>query len=214
MFQQILWDWNGTLLNDLEYAMGVRNRTFPPLGLPAIRSVEAYHEQFTFPVRLYYERAGVTDENFVAVAHAWMDEYVRGFDVVPLHDDAQETLQRFHAAGLRQAVLSATKRDMLVEQIARFPIAHLFCEVLGLGDIYAGSKEDIGKAYLQRCGVTANATVMIGDTLHDADVARAMGTACVLVARGHQSRQTLLTSGYPVAQTLREAADMVLGKRM
>lgn len=204
--RQVLWDWNGTLLDDLTYAIGVRNRTFPAFGLPRIGSVAEYHRQFTFPVRRYYERAGVTDETFVAVAHAWMAEYVRGFDAVPLHGDAVETLARFAAAGVRQAVLSATRRDMLESQIARFPIRAYFTDVLGLSDIYARSKEAVGLDYLARCGVPAASTLMIGDTLHDAEVARAMGTGCVLVARGHQSRETLLTAGVPVMDTLVEAA--------
>lgn len=204
--RQVLWDWNGTLLDDLTYAIGVRNRTFPAFGLPRIGSVAEYHRQFTFPVRRYYERAGVTDETFVAVAHAWMAEYVRGFGTVPLHGDAVETLARFAAAGVRQAVLSATRRDMLESQIARFPIRAYFTDVLGLSDIYARSKEAVGLDYLARCGVPAASTLMIGDTLHDAEVARAMGTGCVLVARGHQSRETLLTAGVPVMDTLVEAA--------
>lgn len=204
--RQVLWDWNGTLLDDLTYAIGVRNRTFPAFGLPRIGSVAEYHRQFTFPVRRYYERAGVTDETFVAVAHAWMAEYVRGFDAVPLHGDAVEALARFAAAGVRQAVLSATRRDMLESQIARFPIRAYFTDVLGLSDIYARSKEAVGLDYLARCGVPAASTLMIGDTLHDAEVARAMGTGCVLVARGHQSRETLLTAGVPVMDTLLEAA--------
>lgn len=207
--RQVLWDWNGTLLDDLTYAIGVRNRTFPAFGLPRIGSVAEYHRQFTFPVRRYYERAGVTDETFVAVAHAWMAEYVRGFDAVPLHGDAVETLARFAAAGVRQAVLSATRRDMLESQIARFPIRAYFTDVLGLSDIYARSKEAVGLDYLARCGVPAASTLMIGDTLHDAEVARAMGTGCVLVARGHQSRETLLTAGVPVMDTLLEAAAWV-----
>lgn len=210
--RQVLWDWNGTLLDDLTYAIGVRNRTFPAFGLPRIGSVAEYHRQFTFPVRRYYERAGVTDETFVAVAHAWMAEYVRGFDAVPLHVDAVETLARFAAAGVRQAVLSATRRDMLESQIARFPIRACFTDVLGLSDIYARSKEAVGLDYLARCGVPAASTLMIGDTLHDAEVARAMGTGCVLVARGHQSRETLLTAGVPVMDTLVEAAAWALGE--
>ena len=153
MIRQILWDWNGTLLDDLEYGMSVRNRTFPAFDLPTVESVEAYHKQFTFPIRLYYERAGVTDENFVEVAHAWMAEYVRGFPTVPLHRDARAVLDRFANAGLRQVVLSATKRDMLREQIAQFDIQHYFHEALGLDNIYAGSKEDIGRQYLDSCGI-------------------------------------------------------------
>ena len=64
----------------------------------------------------------------------------------------------------------------------------------------------MGLAYLARCGVPAEAALMIGDTLHDAEVARAMGAKCILVARGHHSRETLLTAGVPVADTLLDAA--------
>jgi len=209
MIRQILWDWNGTLLDDLAYGISVRNRVFPKFGLSAIDSLEAYHAQFTFPVRLYYERAGVTDENFVEIAHAWMGEYVRGFESVPLHADAVETLECFRQKGLRQVVLSATKRDMLEEQISQFPIRPYFTDVLGLDNIYAGSKEDIGRQYLLGCGIAPEETLMLGDTLHDADVARAIGAKCILIPRGHQSRETLLTAGVSIANSLREAAEIV-----
>ena len=210
MIKQILWDWNGTLLDDLQYGMDVRNRIFPAFSLPTIETIEEYHAQFTFPIRTYYERAGVTDDIFVAVAHAWMDEYVRGFPTVPLHADARDTLRQFEKAGLRQVVLSASKRDLLKEQIAQFDIQHFFSEILGLGNIYAGSKEEIGRQYLQSCGFSPAETLMIGDTLHDADVAAAMGAKCVLVSRGHQSRETLLTAGVPVVDTLAAAAELAL----
>ncbi|MBR6569346.1 MAG: HAD family hydrolase [Clostridia bacterium] len=210
MIRQVLWDWNGTLLDDLLYGMNVRNRIFPDFDLPTVDSVESYHAQFTFPIRTYYERAGVTDENFVQVAHAWMDEYVRGFASVPLHADAREVLERFAQAGMQQVVLSATKRDMLTGQIAQFGIETYFADILGLGDIYAGSKEEIGRQYLINCGIAPEETVMIGDTLHDADVAKAIGAKCVLVARGHQSRETLLTAGVPVVDTLQAAADWIM----
>ena len=213
MIKQVLWDWNGTLLDDVQYAMDVRNRCFPAFGLPGIHDVDAYRRQFTFPVRIYYQRAGVTDENFDQVAHAWMDEYMRGLDQAPLHPDAVETLERFERAGLRQVVLSATKRDMLEEHIGLFPIRHFFAEVLGLGDIYAVSKEQVGRDYLQHCGILPSETVMLGDTLHDAEVARAIGANCILIARGHQSRAMLETSDFPVVDSLIQAADRVLNQK-
>lgn len=210
--RQILWDWNGTLLDDLWYAIGVRNRIFPLFGLPTMDSLEEYYQQFTFPVKLYYERAGVTDENFDQVAHAWMDEYVRGHESIPLHQDAADTVHRLRNAGLRQVVLSASKLEILRKQLECYPaLDGCFDEVLGLSDIYARSKEAIGCAYLQQCGIPAGESVMLGDTLHDADVARAMGAQCILVARGHQSRETLETAGVPVCDSLAEAADLLLG---
>lgn len=210
--RQVLWDWNGTLLDDLWYAIGVRNRVFPTFGLPTIDSLEVYYRQFTFPVRLYYERAGVTDANFVQVANAWMDEYVRGCKEIPLHGDAAFVVDAFRAAGIRQVVLSASKLDILTRQLSYYPaLEGRFDHVLGLSDIYARSKEAIGCAYLEKCGIPARQCVMLGDTLHDADVAKAMGTQCILVARGHQSRSVLEGAGVPVCGSLTEAMQLVLG---
>jgi phosphoglycolate phosphatase len=211
--RQVLWDWNGTLLDDLRYAIDVRNRIFPLFGLPTIDTLEEYYRQFTFPVKLYYERAGVADENFDQVAHAWMDEYVRGQEGIPLHQDAVDTVHRLRNEGLRQVVLSASKLEILRRQLACYPaLDGCFDEVLGLSDIYARSKEALGCAYLERCGIPAGESVMLGDTLHDADVARAMGTQCILVAKGHQSRSRLEEAGVPVCGSLTEAAALILGK--
>lgn len=208
----VLWDWNGTLLDDAAYAMGVRNRVFPHFGLPTLESLAAYHAQFTFPVKEYYQRAGVTEENFVPVAHAWMAEYLRGCDTVPLFADATAALDALHTAGCAQAVLSASQLDTLRAQLAHAGILSRFEAVLGLSHIYATSKEAVGRAYLEQRGVEPSACALLGDTLHDAEVARALGCRCVLVARGHQSRDTLAGAGVPVLDTLTGAVALLLGR--
>ena len=209
----ILWDWNGTLLDDAAYAMEVRNRVFPRFGLPPVESLARYHTQFTFPVKQYYTNAGVTDENFVTVANAWMAEYVRGCEQVPLIDDAVFALDAFAAKGCSQVVLSASKLDTLIAQLGYARILERFDDVLGLSHIYATSKADIGRQYLSGRALQAGECVMLGDTLHDAEVARELGCACVLVARGHQSRETLLTAGVSVVADLREAVALLLGRK-
>ena len=166
MIRQVFWDWNGTLLDDLAYAIGVRNKTFPPFGLPTISSLEEYFDQFTFPVREYYYRAGVTPENFNQVAHAWMDEYVRGQDTIPLHGDAVDTLRRLREKGIGQVVLSASQIDILKGQLAIYGLENAFDDVLGHGNIYADSKEMIGIRYMEKTGLKPEECLMIGDTLH------------------------------------------------
>ena len=208
--RQIFWDWNGTLLDDLWYAIGVRNRTFPLFGLPVIENLEEYFSQFTFPVREYYYRAGVTEENFNEVAHAWMNEYVRGQESIPLHSDALEAIASLRKGGLSQVVLSASQIEILKGQLALYGLENAFDDVLGHDNIYADSKEMIGVRYMQKTGLTPEECMMIGDTLHDADVARGMGIRCILVARGHQSRETLETAGVPVLGSLLEAAELIL----
>jgi phosphoglycolate phosphatase len=211
-YSLVFWDWNGTLLDDRDYAIGVRNRTFPRFGLPQIGSLEEYYAQFTFPVRLYYDRAGVTEENFVQVANAWMDEYVRGAESIPLHNGAVSALNAFREAGLSQVVLSASDTAILGKQLAYYGLTDYFTDVLGLSHIYATSKQAIGQAYLEASGTAPQACVLLGDTLHDAEVAREMGVHCMLIAGGHQSAETLKTSGCPVFSSLEDAAAQVLGQ--
>lgn len=206
----VLWDWNGTLLDDAAYALAVRNRVFPRYGLPALPDMDAYRAQFTFPVREYYRRGGVTDAQFPAVARAWFDEYARGCADLTLAPYAEETLEAFAAVGCPQVVLSASEKRLLLEQMGRFGILHRFAAVLGLEGIEAASKESLARGYLARAGVEPGRCVLLGDTLHDADVAAAVGARCVLVARGHQGRDTLAKAGVPVADDLREAAKLIL----
>lgn len=209
-YRWVFWDWNGTLLDDCDYAISVRNRIFPSFGLPTVESVDDYHEQFTFPVKIYYERAGVTDENFIAVANAWMDEYMRGAESIPLHPDALVALHAFQDAGLSQVLLSASDKKVLFQQLSYYGIEPFFSAVLGLNHIYATSKLELGNTYISEHGIPPSECVLLGDTLHDAEVSNKMGIDCILIARGHQSEKALRMAGVPVLGQLTAAVKWML----
>ena len=59
-------------------------------------------------------------------------------------------------------------------------------------------------------GFDASRTMMIGDSVHDFEVAQALGVGCVLESAGHQSAEKLRETGAPVAKGLREAAELIL----
>lgn len=88
-------------------------------------------------------------------------------------------------------MLSASRRDYLIEQVAARGLQGYFTELLGLADIYGVSKVQVGKQWLAQSGISPAACVMVGDTQHDAEVAKALGTKCVLYTGGHQSRARL-----------------------
>ena len=87
-----------------------------------------------------------------------------------------------------------------------------FDRLLGLGDIYAKSKVEVGLAYLQEAGFDPAKAVMIGDSVHDFEVAQALCVGCVLQSSGHQPPETLRRTGAPVVAGLREAAELILKK--
>ena len=119
-------------------------------------------------------------------------------------------LEMFRTAGLRQVILSASKLDTLHNQVAERGILGYFDRLLGLGDIYAKSKVEVGLAYLKEEGFDPDKAVMIGDSVHDFEVARALGVHCVLQSGGHQPPEKLRGTGAPVVENLRGAARLIL----
>lgn len=200
----ILWDWNGTLLSDVELVVRMNNLVFATHGYPPTTE-EEYRRLFRFPVREYYYALGVTPEDFVQIAREWNDAYMEHFPGTPLAKGAPDALRRFREAGFRQVIISASQRDQLLRQVRSFPeLEGLFDEVLGLEDVYAVSKVQLAKDYLARSGVQPDEAVFLGDTDHDAEVARAIGCRCYLISGGHQTDDTLRRSGANVLGRLSE----------
>ena len=90
--------------------------------------------------------------------------------------NAAATLAELQRRGWQQAVLSASRRDYLIEQVRARGLEDYFTELLGLQDIYGVSKVQVGKDWLRNSGVDPAACVMVGDTTHDAEVAAAKKT--------------------------------------
>ena len=204
----ILWDWNGTLLDDVELCVDALNRLLADFGYPQRYDRDQYRAIFGFPIEEYYTRAGFDFSRELAARY--MEIYVPASEVCPLMDGAAEALQAFRSAGLRQVILSASKRDTLCQQVGQRGVTRYFDRLLGLSDIYAKSKVEIGLAYLKEEGFDPARAVMIGDSVHDFEVAQALGVGCVLQSGGHQPAETLRKTGAPVVAGLREAAALIL----
>ena len=210
MYRTIIWDWNGTLLDDVDYAVSLTNRVFGRWGIAPFENADAYRAIFDFPVREYYRRAGVGDDIFDQVANAWAASYAREFNC-RLRADALEAVGRFKAAGLRQVIISASKLTHLQEQVARFPdLEKQLDKLMGLSHIYATSKVHLAQDYLKEMNLNPSQVVLLGDTRHDHQVAQAIGCDCLLIEHGHQPRAVLESTGRKVMGSLREAADWIL----
>lgn len=198
----IFWDWNGTLVDDVDTVVMVNNQVFARHGY-APTTADEYRRLFRFPVIEYYRALGVTDEDFRLIAKEWNQGFMEAFPQVPLKKDVPETLRRFRDASFRQVIISASQCDQLRQQVKLFPeLEGMFDEVLGLSNVYAVSKVELARDYLARSGVNPADALFIGDTTHDAEVAAAIGCPCRLISGGHQMDSVLETSGVPVLESL------------
>jgi phosphoglycolate phosphatase len=205
-YSHLLWDWNGTLLDDLDLCLGVINRMLEDRELTAL-SREAYRAVFGFPVIDYYRKVGFNFERepWEEVSTEFITAYESGRPACPLHPETQSTLETLSLNGYTQSILSASKAEYLARAVRDYGLEPFFLGWAGLKDHHARSKVEVGKRHLQDLSIDPTTTLMIGDTLHDAEVAEALGVDCWLISRGHQSRARLEHSGVPVLDSLQEA---------
>ena len=205
MVKTIIWDWNGTLLDDLDLSLYSVNVLLEERNLP-ILTIDRYKEIFGFPVVNYYAKAGFDFENepFEIPARQYVKLYGAGEPELKLFPDVIDTLTFFKEKNYRQIVLSAMKDDNLKKMIHNRKISHFFEGIFGIKDNYAREKVSLGKEVVKNLGLNPSECFMIGDTLHDAEVAEQCGFNCILFSGGHVSKQRLETKKTKIIDSLSE----------
>jgi phosphoglycolate phosphatase len=201
--RHLVWDWNGTLLDDTALCIAIMNELLRERGLPLLDKAR-YQAIFDFPVVGYYERLGFdfARDPFEIIGAEFIRRYEARRTEARLHAAATATLSALQAAGFSQSVLSAYKHDTLESLLAHFRVRDFFTDVLGSDNVYAHGKIEQGRAWMRRQAIDPAAVALIGDTRHDFDVAQAMGCRCLLVADGYHPREKLEPLGAPVVDDL------------
>lgn len=210
-YKYIMWDWNGTLLDDLEINYETINQLLSDRNLEKMNCISEYQDAFGFPIIGFYEKVGfdLETERFEDIARDYVRGYYNRFFECDIFPDAERVLREIIAMGLEQLIVSATEQESLLKQVENFEIDHLFTDILGTGDIYAKSKVDIGKSWVKENGVNPEEVLFVGDTTHDFETAKSIGCDCVLVATGHNSKERLALTGCTVVSGIAEIPGMV-----
>ena len=206
----VVWDFNGTILDDVETGIRSVNRLLLDRNLRPIASKEEYREIFGFPIMRYYERLGFdfSKEPYEVIAPLWVEQYLKNVKEAEAFSDVKQTLEAFRERGIRQAVLSATEKGMLEKQLTDLGLLDYFDEIWGLDNIHAASKTALAKSFREKH--LHDKMIYLGDTDHDVESARAMGADCYLIARGHQSEARLRRLGVPMFPDLTSFYETVL----
>lgn len=203
-YTHLIWDFNGTVLDDVEIGIESANALLEKCGVPPIPSVAHYRSVFGFPIRDYYERLGIDFEKtpFEVLAPIWVEEYLSRAERAKLNKGVLETCAAVRGLGVSQILLSATEIGMLRGQLSALGIESCFDGVFGLDNIHAVSKEKRVKLWCEE-NPTAR-PLFFGDTDHDFAVAKATGNDCVLFSGGHQSKEQLSKLGCPVVDRIED----------
>jgi len=204
-YSHVIWDWNGTLIDDVWLAVDVMNEMLIKRKIPLL-TIERYKEIFDFPVKDYYERVGFdfTVESFEIVGTEFIENYnIRHFEC-NLYAPVYEMVRSLEKHSVSQSILSARKQKQLDEEIVHYKLDSYIKFLVGLDNHYAGSKVDNGLMLLKELKLHRENVVLIGDTTHDFDVAHTMGVDCILIASGHNTKDKLLRCNTQVFNALDE----------
>jgi len=192
MIKHVFFDFNGTIIDDLNLCYDLLNEFLQEQGKEKI-SLERYKDIFRFPIKEYYKLAGIdfNIESYESLSIKFIKKYQPASLNCGLYDAVIPTLEKLNELGIKCYIISASEKNNLIEQCQSYDIVKYFVDILGIENIHAKSKVDIAVNYINEKNINKDEVLFIGDTLHDVEVAKAMGVKPLLVSCGHQSVKVL-----------------------
>ena len=200
MIDNIFFDFNGTILDDLELTYELLLESLEKYKLP-FSSLEQYRNLFCFPVKKYYENVGFDFNkiNFNELATDFINQYsIRQEKETRLFENCKETLEKLKNKGFHLYILTATEYNLLVKQLNHLGIYNYFDGLIAANNNLAMGKIDYGKLYIKEHNIDLSKSIMIGDTVHDYEVSKEIGMECLLFTKGHNTKENLSKIGKTV----------------
>ena len=213
--RHVIWDWNGTLCDDLHIVVDAVSASMALFGADPI-TPEIYRDHYTRPVHLFYDEMlgrDVTPDEWARIDETFHDVYRNSMDKASLTADARAALDHAGGAGCTQSILSMWWHDELVPTVDAMGLAEKMVLVdgnrAGGGETKTSHLEHHLQALEGSLGhLEFGRVLVVGDSLDDARAAREVGVPCVLYDGGSHHREELEAAGVPVADTLVQALQL------
>lgn len=192
-YDHIIWDWNGTILDDAWLCVEVMNEVLSSKGLPLI-NISSYRDSFCFPVKKYYKKLGFNfdDEKFEIVGLIFIKKYLKRKFEPKIFPQFIKTVEMLISNNISHSILSAQDQETLMETTRFYDVDKYFSNIIGLDNQYASGKITQGINLLKKLKYNKERILIIGDTKHDGEVALALGIDCLLLNCGHNDDSQLI----------------------
>ena len=204
-YKNIIWDWNGTIVDDAYLFVDIMNKTLEKHNLPII-NLKKYRSSFCFPIQKYWKKLGfVFDKNsFNALNEQFIFDYSQKMFEPNLQKHIVDLLKIIKKNRLKQFVLSASEQNLLNKSIEYYSLSEYFDSVVGVNNLNALGKEKMGLELILKNNLVKKETLIIGDTEYDLNVSKAIGSDCLLLSAGHFSKDRLKKLNAPVVDCVDE----------
>jgi phosphoglycolate phosphatase len=178
MIKNIILDWSGTVVDDLDAVIKATNSVLKDFGRPTVTK-EEYRREFALPFTAFYDRflPGVPLTRIDIVYHRFFAHYRDQINLMP---GVAEFCAFSTTTGRRLFVLSTIEEGHFEYQAARHGIRAFFTRAyVGVMD-----KAKAIHSLLAENDLSPAETLFVGDMVHDMEAARHGGVMAVAVLTG------------------------------
>ncbi len=213
-YRYIFWDFNGTIIDDVDTALGCVNDLLSRKGKKPITLSEYYEYVDTPIVKFYYRILPPEEIDFEEISKYFHADYAKRENETHLKKGIFELMHKLKNMGFHQYIITANNIEETTHYINKFGLADCIDALVAPDNSLVLSKIDRAKAFFDSLNIDRNQAIFIGDTLHDIDVANALGIDCITVSYGHQGRKLLEMHNAYVVDSAEEIEEYILDERV
>lgn len=204
LYSCVVWDWNGTIVDDVQASLSSVNDMLIKRGLPVI-DLQQYHSYLDTPIYKFYEHIfDLSEVPFEVIQREFNEGYNKHIADNPLNNGVLQIMELLKNYGIRQVIVSSSHQNIVEQGAERLGVSRYMDLISGSSDHFVGSKVQRAINVINKVTTDYSKVVVIGDTLHDCQLANEIGADCILLSTGHQSKEDLLTTKKPIIDKLED----------
>lgn len=208
-YTTIIWDFNGTLVDDVNAALGAVNDMLVRRNQPII-TLDDYSRNVDIPIWKFYENVfvsgSITPEEAISEFDTGYEKYLEPY---PVMENAVAVLDYFNSLEKTQLIVSASHIDKVTARLKDLKLYSYFTDVLAMSDYNCGDKTFLAQQYLSVNNISPEDVVVIGDCVADWQMAQALHCDCILNTKGHQCRRELSVTDAVIIDSLTELKNYI-----
>ena len=203
--KNIIWDWNGTIVDDTYLFVKIMNNILRDKKLPKI-TIKDYRQKFCFPIKKYWKHLGFQFNNqlFNQMNSQFINKYKQKIFEPKLHENIKCIFKTIAGQNKSQFIVSASEHSLLIDSVKHYKIEKYFKDIKGVNNLNAIGKEKLALELILKYNLNPQKTILVGDTEHDYKVAQSIGAHTILVGFGHIHKERLLKTEQTVIDSVQE----------
>lgn len=205
-YKYVIWDWNGTLLDDVSASLASVNDMLKERNMAPI-DINEYKEYIDVPIIGFYEKVfDLENEDYDEILKQYNSGYLYHLKDCNIAEGAKKLLENFKNEGTLQIIVSSSNNNQLKMNVEKYGLTEYFDAILGSENYLAESKIQRAIDYINNHG--EGKALVIGDLVHDYEMALELGADCILTRKGHEKPERLDNCKCRVVENLSETGDI------